>query len=387
MWTSILEPVNSELVSLAQSGEPGPAGQWLHIHSAEAGVPELVGLRIAFFSIGDDRGHVENKGCSFAGDAIRRSFYPLFTGQWSITAADLGHLPAGATLTDTHTAVQGLVAELLQRNIIPFLLGPTKDFAYSVYRAYDGLEQSVNMALIDNRIDFGTEEDALASPTFLGHVILDKPHNLFNLSLIGLQAYFVAPDRWDLAERMHFETYRLGQLRGSISEVEPAVRDADTVVFDNRSLRHADAPGHCSPSPNGFTADEACAVARYCGLSDKVSSFGYYEYNPTLDLANQNAHLIGQVAWYFIEGVQLRRGDYPLTPKKNYLRFTVLMDDDGQELVFYKSPLSERWWMEGPLRQTQYSRHTMVPCTAEDYQRALEGDIPTRWWKAQRKGL
>ena len=387
MWIDLLEPVADEVAFPEMEFAPGTLGQRLAIHTQANGLPDLKGIRIAFFSVGDDRGNPSNRGCKNAGTAFRRSFYPLFAGTWDLPLADLGHLPAGATPQDTGAALSGLCQDLLQRNTIPYVLGGTQDLAYWMYRAYDQLEQSVNLGVVDNRIALGSDESELTANGFLGPVISSKPYNLFNLSIMGLQAYFVAPDQWDLAERMHFETYRLGMLRGQVHEIEPAVRDADLVLFNNRAIRHADAPGHADPSPNGLTADEACALARYCGLSDKVTAFGYFEYNPTLDPANQNAHLTAQVAWYFVEGVHLRRGDYPFTPKSQYLRFTVLLDNFEQELVFYKSPLSERWWMEVPMRQTQYARHTLVPCSASDYDAALGGEIPERWWKAQRKGL
>jgi hypothetical protein len=387
MWIDLLQPVPVDLTQPETPYPMGTLGNRLALHSEESGLPELKGVRVAFLSVGDDRGNPGNRGCRNAGDAFRRSFYPLYSGAWDLNLADLGHLPAGATPQDTGAALAGLCQDLLQRNIIPYVLGGTQDLAYWMYRAYDSLEQSVNMGVVDNRISLGSDETVLHADGFLGPVISAQPYNLFNLSLIGLQAYFVAPDQWDLAERMHFETYRLGMLRGQVHEVEPAVRDADLVVFNNRAIRYADAPGHADPSPNGLTADEACALARYCGLSDKVSSLGFFEYNPTLDPASQNAHLAAQIAWYFVEGVHLRRGDYPFTPKSQYLRFTVLLDELEQELVFYKSPLSERWWMEVPMKQTQYVRHALVPCSASDYEFALGGEIPARWWKAQRKGL
>jgi arginase family enzyme len=387
MWINLLKPVPDALAHPEIGHPPGTLGQRLALHTESDGLPELKGIRIAFFSVDDDRGNPVNRGCRNAGTAFRQSFYPLYAGAWDLELADLGHLPAGATLQDTGAALAGLCQDLLQMNIIPFVLGGTQDLAYWMYRAYDQLEQSVNLGIIDNRIALTSDETELSANGFLGPVISSHPYNLFNLSIIGLQAYFVAPDQWDLAERMHFETYRLGAIRGNIQNIEPAVRDTDMVVFNNRSIRHADAPGHAEPSPNGLTADEACAIARYCGLSDKVSSFGYFEYNPSLDPANQNAHLTAQIAWYFIEGVHLRRGDYPFTPKSQYLRFTVLLESLEQELVFYKSPLSERWWMEVPLHKVQYARHAMVPCSVSDYNDAMGGEIPERWWKAQRKGL
>ena len=70
--------------------------------------------------------------------------------------------------------------------------------------------------------------------------------------------------------------------------------------------------------------------------------------------------------------------------------FSVLMNDGEQELVFYKSPVSGRWWMEVPVQARPDGRSAMevlVPCSQEDYTRACADEIPERWWGAYRKGL
>ena len=36
-------------------------------------------------------------------------------------------------------------------------------------------------------------------------------------------------------------------------------------------------------SPNGLDGKEICAIARYAGISNKVTSFGIYEYKPSKD--------------------------------------------------------------------------------------------------------
>ncbi len=188
-------------------------------------------------------------------------------------------------------------------------------------------------------------------------------------------------------ERMHFETHRLGVLRADMSEVEPMVRDADMISFDMNAIRQGDSPAHHQISPNGFSGEEACTITRYAGLSDKVSCFGLYEYNPSLDFQGMSAHLAAQMIWYFIEGLQQRKGDYPFSSKKDYTKFTVLIDDGELELIFYKSPLSDRWWIEVPVQQSQHMRHALIPCNLKDYELAMEGEIPNRWWKAQQRSL
>jgi hypothetical protein len=72
----------------------------------------------------------------------------------------------------------------------------------------------------------------------------------------------------------------------------------------------------------------------------------------------------------------------------DYTQYSVLLDESGDTLVFYKSPMSGRWWMDVPYPAgsvEKYERHHLVPCTYEDYELALEQEMPDRWWKTFQK--
>ncbi len=72
----------------------------------------------------------------------------------------------------------------------------------------------------------------------------------------------------------------------------------------------------------------------------KVSLFGIFNHTST----SQEAVLIAQIIWYFIEGYQFRSGEYPFGSKDNYLKYIVPLEEE--ELVFYKSNKTDRWWIE-----------------------------------------
>lgn len=387
MLNDILAPVPNHIIEAAEDLHPGSIAKKLHIHDEVNGLPELADIQIAIVGVLEDRGSKFNRGCSNAPDKVRPFFYQLLFGQWGMEVADLGNIYQGETLEDSIAAVRILVEELRKADVIPVIIGGSQDLTYAAYRAYDKLEQTVNLVSIDNRFDLGQQNEGFQSSNYLSHIVLTKPYNLFNFSNLGYQTYFIPQEEIDLMERMHFETHRLGKLRADLSEVEPVVRDADLVTFDMNAVRQGDSPANALASPNGFSGEEACAIARYSGLSDKVSCFGIFEFNPSLDMQGMSAHLIAQMIWYFIEGVQQRRGDYPFASKNDYTKFTVLVDEGDLELIFYKSPWSERWWIEVPIHQSQHMRHALIPCNAKDYEAAMSGTIPDRWWKAQQKGL
>ena len=125
-------------------------------------------------------------------------------------------------------------------------------------------------------------------------------------------------------------------------------------------------------------------MSRYAGLSDKVSLFGIFNHNNS----KQEANLIAQIIWYFIEGYHFRSNEYPYSSKDNYIKYIVPLEHE--ELVFYKSDQTERWWIEVSLMMhsdTKTKRNTLLPCSFEDYLGAINQEIPERWWKAQRKSL
>ena len=136
--------------------------------------------------------------------------------------------------------------------------------------------------------------------------------------------------------------------------------------------------------PNGFSGKEICALSRYSGISDKVTTFGIFNH---LNGMGEFA-LMAQMIWYFIEGYNFRSKEYPVTDKAGFLKYIVPVDDI--ELVFYKSSNSSRWWIELPFLKdvnNKFKKNTLLPCTHEDYLRACDQEIPERWWKAQRKDM
>ena len=379
-----LTPIKESIIAHLVLQPAQSLGRSIAVHTVQHGFPELQDVQIAVFGVLEDRNAEDNKGCGENLDAIRTHLYQLFPGNWHTNIADLGDIQKGNTYEDTSFAVATLTSYLLKKNIIPIIIGGSQDICYANYRAYDALEQSVNIVAVDSKFDIGSEEDALNSRSYLSKIVMDQPNNLFNFSNIGYQTYYNSQEELDLLNSLFFDAFRLGEVK-DLTKVEPILRDADMVSLDIGAIRQSDAPGNNNCSPNGFYGEEVCAIARYAGISDKVTSFGVYEYNPRYDVNKQTAHLIAQVIWYFVEGVNFRAKDYPFSTKESYQKFIVLVDNDDP-IHFYKSDKSGRWWMEiNILTNTKYKRHALIPCSYQDYLEATAQKIPERWYKAQRK--
>lgn len=384
MNIDFLTPVKDSVLAHLVLQSPDALGHKISIYSAKEGFPNLDAVQVAIFGVQEDRNSKDNFGCGENLHFVRRKLYELFPGNWKTEIADLGNIVKGNEVSDTYFAVQELITYLLKKNIIPIIIGGGQDITYTNYRAYDTLEQTVNLVSVDSRFDLGALEDELSSQSYLSKIIMEKPNNLFNFSNIGYQTYFNAQEEIKLLDNLFFDAYRLGEAK-NLETVEPVMRDADIVSIDIGAIRQSEAPANTNASPNGFFGDEICAIARYAGISDKVSSFGIYEYNAKHDLNHQTAHLISQIIWYFIEGVNFRAKDYPYATKENYQKFTVLLDDDDP-IHFYKSDKTGRWWMEiNVLSHNKYERHALIPCTYDDYLDACNQIIPERWFKGMKK--
>lgn len=384
-----LSPVGQSVIDSVPDDNPQRFGNTIAIHHEISGLPDLDNCKLALLGVMEDR-NSDNPGAAQAPDQVRNYLYQLYSGSWNSEIVDLGNIYAGETLKDTMVALNEVCYNLVKKQIVPIIIGGSQDLTYGNYRAYDQLEQTVNLVSVDARFNLGQQNEKLSANSFLSHVILQKPYILFNFSNLGYQTYFVNQEEIDLMERMYFDIHRLGKLRGQIELTEPILRDADIVSFDLSAVRQADAPGNSNHSPNGFSGEEACAIARYAGISDKVSSFGIYECNPALDEDGRTAHLVAQMVWYFVEGYEARRGDYPFADKSEYQKFTVLINEGEHELTFYKSPLSGRWWIEVPIKDSELfssERHKLIPCSYNDYKEALENEIPERWWHAMKKSI
>lgn len=346
--------------------------------------------QLALVGVMEDRAAANNSGSRKSPDAVRKHFYNLYQGGYQVRMADLGNIAPGATIEDTYFALKTVVEELVKNDIVPIIIGGGQDLTYAQYTGYENLEQRVEVAVVDAKLDLDQDnapEMGLDSNTYLNHLILHQPDYLFNLSAIAYQTYLVGSDAVSMYDKLFFSTLRLGMIAGKLDQVEPLIRAADMVSFDMGAIRASEAPGNANATPNGLYGDEACQIARYAGMSDKCSSIGFYELNPTFDPMGHTAALLAQMIWCFIDGYYNRKNDAPLIPKSSYIIYRTTLENEDYELVFVKSKKSDRWWMQVPYfgSKSVNERYYWVPCRYEDYQQAVGGDMPDLWWRTHQK--
>jgi len=382
---NFLSPVSDSVLAHNELLSAQALGRKLRIHSAQHGIPDLEGVNVAILGVLENRNNVNYIGEEFQLNEIRKSFYGLFPGSWSTIIADLGDINRGESVEDTYFALKEAITILVKKNIIPVILGGSQDLTYANYRAYDALIPMVNIVNVDAQFNLGDSTKPIKNNSFVGKIILDQPYNLFNYATIGYQTYFNSQEEIDLMDNLYFESYRLGAVSKDVTIVEPVLRDANIVSIDLTSVKGSEVSLKQKYSPNGLDGKEICSISRYAGISNKVSSFGIYEYKASKDDA-LTAMLIAQILWYFVEGVNYRVKDDDFSDDKNYQKYITLVE--SAELVFYKSNKTGRWWIEIPFLaevNNKLKRHTLLPCMHQDYLDACNNKVPDRWYKALQK--
>ena len=365
------------------------AGQLLHyilLYNPDVSI-DIQEADIAIMGVPETRNTYRNPSCSLAPDEIRRQFYQLYGWRKDVRIVDLGNLRLGSTAEDTYLAVAEVVSYLVENKVIPVILGGGNDIAFANYRAYELMERVANVVAIDSCFDLGEEGKPIRSDGYVTKMVLQQPNFLLNYANIGYQSYMNSPESVSMMESLFFETYRVGFMRRNLEEVEPVVRNADMVSLDISAVRRPDAPGCPHNSSNGFYGEEICQIAKYVGLSDKLSSFGIYEYDPTLDYNNQTSQLIAHVIWYFVEGFLYRQSDGQFKNKSDYRQFNISVSGSPDELVFYFSRKSGRWWVLVPIYQKNGNqvRYYYLPCSKRDYDLACEDKVSERWLRTYHK--
>lgn len=361
-------------------------GSLIQIHT-EGNFPDLKKNGIAIFYCPEFRNGEESLHQK-SDESFRNELWNLYPGlSWGFEIYDLGTLLPGENINDTYFAISAVVAELVKAKIIPVMIGGTQDLTFPLYQAYQQLEQTVNLVSIDSKFDLGSPDEAINKDGFLSQILMHRPCFLFNHSAIGIQLPFVKQAEVDLFDKLYFDACRLGEYNANYKVAEPLIRNADIMSLDLQSIRNSDFQGDYYNSPNGFYADQVCQIVRYAGISDKLTSLGVFNLLPG-NISNSSNQLVAQIIWYFLDGISQRKGDFPIGSKKDYLKFIVHMESYENDLVFYKSHKSDRWWMEVPYplkSGVKFERHHMVPCNHEDYQLAMQNEMPDLWWKTFQK--
>ena len=366
-----LLPVNFASLNDDKRYNDSQLANFIKVYEEE--MPDLAGVDVVIAGINEFRGDgfiaEEN-----AADAVRKQLYQLHYWHRDVTIADVGNIKCGASLSDSYATVKTVVGELLQLNKTVIIIGGSHDNTLAQYYAYKGFKKIIEATVIDATIDLRSESP-VRSQNFLMEMLTSEPNMIKHYNHIGFQSYFVHPLMLETMDKLRFDCYRVGAAKEQLEEMEPVIRNSDMLSFDIAAIKYSDAPA-ATCSPNGFTGEEACNLARYAGLSPQLSSIGIYGYNPGLDVKNLTALQIAQMLWYFIDGKSRSYQEAEMSERQNFNEYHTAFAE--VDTIFIQSKKTGRWWMQLPNKK-------LIACSYNDYLFASKNEIPERWLRAQER--
>ena len=245
-------------------------------------------------------------GAALAPREIRRWLYRLtaWDPQGAIDLAlraplDAGDIRQADSMEQMQNSLGEVVAEVLQRNAVPVILGGGHETAYGHYLGYVAAHQPVTIINLDAHLDVRPLHDGKGHSGSPFRQALEHPGQ----PLPG-NRYICLGAQPQASPQKHVEYARL---RGCIvrwrNEVAPALSEHFAgeldrittepgqiyVSIDADVASAADVPGVSAPNPSGISGQEVARCARLAGQCPAVSSIDLVEVNPLFDRDDQSA--------------------------------------------------------------------------------------------------
>jgi formiminoglutamase len=326
-------------------------------------------LDVAVFGVAFDNGLIQKKEAS-APKKIRKALYRLASFDDGLKIADLGDLKPASSSKGTYLAIRDVVEYLRELKVICIILGGSQDLTLGICEAFKN-ERHFWLSVIDPVLDVKKGTESLSSSNYLTHLFKNIP-NLFQFSLIGDQQHLTS-------EKLFLKTpgwgdhLRLGLLRENLSRAELLLRNSDVLSFDIGAVKFSDAPASSHRNPNGLRGEEACKLAHYAGMSQRMSVFGLFETVAANDKIGFTSALAAEITWYFLQGVLHRKNN---ANAKKRTAYKVEIEGLDHPVIFRHETETGRWWFEV---QSLSGEVNEIACSEEEYKQAAKNEIPERW--------
>ena len=372
MSLELLKPVSENLLDeLDENHLQGSLFNKIKFHRDQSGIPDIDSSNLCIIGISETRNSYFESDIQDL-NILRKELYKLKEGKWKISISDLGDLPNGNTVEDTYHALYDICKELHSKKITLVIIGGSNDIIYPVFKSFDSYSDKVNIVSIDNQFDLYQDSDIISGRTYMNKIILDDSNKLNDFTNIGYQRHLCSYKEIELMDKLFFEKISLGEISENNMRAEPIIRDADIVGFDMKSLSFSG-----NSNPNGIDTRLACILSKYAGQSNKTSFFGLFDLNKN-QVSNK---LYSEIIWYFFDSLNNRINESNF--EDSQLFFKYIVQTSGRDIIFYKSKISERWWMT--VTSASNDKIKFLPCLESDYQDALNDNLPIRWLKASKR--
>lgn len=304
---------------------------------------------------------------------IRAELYQLSKFSNKFNVADFGDLKPASSVKGNYQALRDIVDYFNELKIVTVIIGGSQDLSVGICEAFKS-DRYFSYSAVDSFLDVKQGKESFNSSNYLSRLFINLPE-LFQFNLIGFQSHYISPENLNKIKSVS-EHVRLGNLRDNIAIVEPVLRNTDYLSFDVNSVKNSDAPGGMRSIPNGLRSEEACQLAKYAGISDRIKVFGVFDIVPENDIKNLTVKLASQLIWYFLEGYLNRDNESP-EKNENNIMFQVEVENVDKPIVFFKNSITNRWWMQ---IETADKIKLHFACTEKEYEQASKNEIPEIWF-------
>ena len=309
-----------------------------------------------------------------APDKTRAELYQLSQFNNKINIADFGNLKPASSVKGNYQALRDIVDYFHELKIVTVIIGGSQDLNIGICEAFQG-NPYFSFSTVDAFLDIKKAKEPFNSANYLSRLFSNQPQ-IFQFNLIGYQGHYVASENLNKIKILS-DHIRLGSLRGNINLAESVFRNTDFLSFDINSVKHSEAPGSLRITPNGLLSDDACQLAKYAGVSNRLKVFGLFELMTENDQHNLTVKLAAQIIWYFLEGFIFRDNEKP-DSKVNSKMYQVEVENVDNPIVFFKNTVTNRWWME---IETNEKIKLYFACSEKEYEQASNNEIPELWLK------
>ena len=365
MFSEYFSPVKFEIIDYVNKLDNNQLGSKLKINGRD-NLNSFESLDIVIFSVNEYRFNSGIRKSFNANKDFRKKLYSLYYGNWNLNIYDLGDLENGNLVSDTQFALSKILEFFSKNKILVITIGGSQNLLFDIYSSLKETLQKINLVSVDNKIDFSNNNES-----FLHKIIMDENNKLANFSNIGYQKHLTSVPENKLLDKMYFESINLGKIKYNVAEAEPVLRDSDIVSFNINSVKAGEL-NNAHQYPNGLSSYELCSLSRFSGLSSRVNIVSYFE---NWDLSIMNS-LLAESTWYVIDGYATRINENPLSDSNDFIYYHIELDN--YKFKFYRSKLSDRWWVEFLNDQIISIEKDIISCTFDDYNNCKNSVIPER---------
>ena len=365
MFLEYFSPVKFEIIDYVNNLDNNQLGSKLKINGRD-NLNSFESLDIVIFSVNEYRFNSAIRKSFNANKDFRKKLYSLYYGNWDLNIYDFGDLENGNLVSDTQFALSKILEFFSKNKILVITIGGSQNLLFDIYSSLKETLQKINLVSVDNKIDFSNNNES-----FLHKIIMDENNKLANFSNIGYQKHLTSVPENKLLDKMYFESINLGKIKSNVAEAEPVLRDSDIVSFNINSVKAGEL-NNAHQYPNGLSSYELCSLSRFSGLSSRVNIVSYFE---NWDLSIMNS-LLAESTWYVMDGYATRINENPLNDSNDFIYYHIELEN--YKFKFYRSKLSDRWWVEFLNDEIISIEKDIISCTFNDYNNCKNSVIPER---------